>query len=164
MSMPLPIAVFRFHYHFEGLSLFWTNCAKHGLGLGDLIRLMCEEPAKLCGFNEQKGKLAKGYDADLCIWDPSDVFTVTPDMIHFRNKANTKKNSKVIKTKVPIYFVSCFRPIRIWTNSWRVLCMQQSCEDNSLINVQLKKHSILLAIYWNQNQNIFKTKSIRWEE
>lgn len=72
----------------KGLSLFWTNCIKHGLGINDMIRLMCEEPAKLCRFNNFKGKLCKGYDADLCIWDPSAEFTVTSDIIHFRNKAN----------------------------------------------------------------------------
>lgn len=54
----------------------------------DMIRLMCEEPAKLCKFEDRKGKLVKGYQADLCIWDPSAEFTVTSDMIHFRNKAN----------------------------------------------------------------------------
>lgn len=53
-----------------------------------MVRLMCEEPAKLCKFDSRKGKLAKGYDADLCIWDPSAEFTVTPDIIHFRNVAN----------------------------------------------------------------------------
>lgn len=79
----------------EGLPLFWTNCEKHGLGLRDLIRLMCEEPVKLCGFDDQKGKLAKGYDCDLCVWDPSDVFTVTPDIIHFRNKANPYMNKQL---------------------------------------------------------------------
>lgn len=54
----------------------------------DLVRLMCLEPAKLCGFNNKKGKLAKGYDADLCIWDPDTEFQVTSDIIHFKNKAN----------------------------------------------------------------------------
>lgn len=53
-----------------------------------MIRLMCEQPAKLCRFDYCKGKLRKGYDADLCIWDPSAEFTVTPNIIHFRNKAN----------------------------------------------------------------------------
>lgn len=86
---------FFFHCHSIGLSLFWTNCEAHGLRLNDMIRLMCEQPAKLCGFNEQKGKLAKGYDADLCIWDPLDEFTVTPDIIHFRNKANPYMNKKL---------------------------------------------------------------------
>lgn len=54
----------------------------------DMIRLMCEEPAKLCGYQHKKGKLAKGYDADLCIWDPNAEFTVASDIIHFKNKAN----------------------------------------------------------------------------
>lgn len=49
---------------------------------------MCEEPAKLCGYQNKKGKFIKGFDADLCIWDPSAEFTVTADMIHFKNKAN----------------------------------------------------------------------------
>ncbi|XP_031639294.1 probable allantoinase 1 isoform X3 [Contarinia nasturtii] len=71
-----------------GLSLFWTNCQTFGLNINDLLRLMCEEPAKLCKFNDRKGKLAKGYDADLCIWNPEAEFTVTPDIIHFRNKSN----------------------------------------------------------------------------
>lgn len=53
-----------------------------------MIRLMCIEPAKLCRFDDRKGKLAKGFDADFCIWDPSAEFTVTSDIIHFRNKAN----------------------------------------------------------------------------
>lgn len=73
---------------FLGLSLFWTNCEKYGLNINDMVRLMCERPAELCKFNDRKGKLDKGYDADLCIWDPSAEFTVTPDIIHFRNKAN----------------------------------------------------------------------------
>lgn len=89
---------------FSGLSLFWTNCAAHGLDINDMIRLMCEEPAKLCRFDHRKGKLAKGFDADLCIWDPSAEFTVTSEMIHFRNKANpymgTKLKGQVMATVV----------------------------------------------------------------
>lgn len=79
----------------KGLSLFWTNCEKHGLSINDLIRLMSVEPAKLCKFDGQKGRLAKGYDADLCIWDPSVEFTVSPDIIHFRNKANPYMNQQL---------------------------------------------------------------------
>lgn len=80
--------IFLFQNDSTGLSLFWTNCEKHGLDINDMIRLMCEEPAKLCNFQDRKGKLATGYDADFCIWDPSAEFTVTPESIHFRNKAN----------------------------------------------------------------------------
>lgn len=53
-----------------------------------MVRLMCQEPAKMCKFDHRKGKIAIGYDADFCVWDPTDDFTVTEEMIHFRNKAN----------------------------------------------------------------------------
>lgn len=53
-----------------------------------MVKLMCLEPANLCGFDKFKGKLAKGYDADFCIWNPEEEFTVTTGMIEFRNKAN----------------------------------------------------------------------------
>lgn len=64
-----------------------------------MIRLMCEEPAKLCGFQHKKGKLAKGYDADLCIWDPTAEFKVTLDIIHFKNKASPYLD-KILKGRV----------------------------------------------------------------
>lgn len=60
-----------------------------------MIRLMCEEPAKLCRIDDRKGKLAKGYDADFCVWDPADKFTVTLDVIHFRNKSNPYMGKKL---------------------------------------------------------------------
>lgn len=56
--------------------------------MADMIRLMCEAPAKLCGFNDRKGKIAVGFDADFCVWNPDEEFDVTPDIIHFRNKTN----------------------------------------------------------------------------
>lgn len=60
-----------------------------------MIRLMCEEPAKLCGYENRKGKLEKGFDGDLCIWDPNTEFTITSDIIHFRNKANPYMGNKL---------------------------------------------------------------------
>lgn len=52
-----------------------------------MINLMCTQPAKLCGLDQYKGKIAKGYHADFCIWDPEDSFSVTDDIIHFQHKA-----------------------------------------------------------------------------
>lgn len=40
-----------------GLPLFWTNCLQHGLQMKDVYRLMCANPAKLCGLDNQKGKI-----------------------------------------------------------------------------------------------------------
>lgn len=68
--------------------MFYTNCLKRGLGIIEMYRFMCQEPAKLCGFDDRKGRIAKGFDADFCVWDPKSDFVVTPESVHFRNKAN----------------------------------------------------------------------------
>ncbi len=69
-----------------GLPVMWTNLKARGLGLADLTRLMSLQPAKLAGLDDQKGKLATGYDADLIIWDPEAEFKVIPDIIQHRHK------------------------------------------------------------------------------
>lgn len=71
-----------------GLSLFWTNCEKYGFELKDVARLLSKNQAKLCGFSKVKGRIAVGYDADFCIFNPDEVFDVSPDIIQFKNKAN----------------------------------------------------------------------------
>ncbi|XP_059622411.1 allantoinase isoform X2 [Phlebotomus argentipes] len=82
-----------------GLSLFWTHCESQGLTLVDLQRLLCQEPAKLLGIDGFKGRIAVGYDADFCVWDPEGTFTITSDIIHFQNKANPYMG-KVVRGKV----------------------------------------------------------------
>lgn len=83
------------YLHMTGLSLFWTNCRKYGLGMHDMMRLMCTEPARLCHICNQKGYIEVGYMADLCVWDPDEEFTVEPDMIHFRHKQNPYMGQKL---------------------------------------------------------------------
>lgn len=78
-----------------GLSLFWTNCQKYGLEVKDVVRLMCTAPGELCGLLGQKGRIAVGYDADFCVWDPEAEFTVTTDIIQFQNKANPYMGKKL---------------------------------------------------------------------
>lgn len=71
-----------------GLSLFWTEAVKFNLGLNDMLRLMCQNPAKLIGLHNRKGKLEIGFDADFVVWDPDESLTITDDIILFQNKAN----------------------------------------------------------------------------
>lgn len=70
-----------------GLSLFWTNCQSHGFSIEDVVRLLCKEPAKLCGFDKIKSRIAVGYDADFCVFNPDETFQVSQEIIQFKNKA-----------------------------------------------------------------------------
>ncbi|MBC7946469.1 MAG: allantoinase AllB [Chitinophagaceae bacterium] len=68
------------------LPVLWTAAQRHGCGIGDVARWLCEHPARLPGLESTKGKIAKGYDADLVVWSPENSFVVTKYMIHHRHK------------------------------------------------------------------------------
>ncbi|XP_011178897.1 allantoinase [Zeugodacus cucurbitae] len=70
-----------------GLSVVWTHCQTQGLGMEHIYRLMCQNPAVLCGLSSFKSKIEEGYDADFCIWDPEEEFSVSADMLFSTNKA-----------------------------------------------------------------------------
>ncbi|KAH8397439.1 hypothetical protein KR222_004064, partial [Zaprionus bogoriensis] len=59
------------------------------LSLADVHRLMCWQPAQLCGLASFKGRIAEGYDADFCIWNPEEEFSVAPEELHAANKSAT---------------------------------------------------------------------------
>ena len=50
-----------------------------GLGMSnaDALRTVTENPAAACGLSERKGRLAKGYDADLVAFDGHPLFDIT---------------------------------------------------------------------------------------
>ena len=62
-----------------GLSIFWSNACSRGFTLHDVVRVLCEEPAKLSRLNHRKGKIALGMEADLVLWDPDECFVVRKD-------------------------------------------------------------------------------------
>ncbi len=67
-----------------GLPVVWTEARRRGLGRPDVVRWMCEAPAELVGLT-QKGRLALGCDADLCVLAPDESFTVDPAELRHRN-------------------------------------------------------------------------------
>lgn len=68
------------------LPIFWTNCQKNNMTLHDVNRFLSYHPAKLCGLEKNKGRIQVGYDADFCVWDPDEEWTVTKDETLFKNK------------------------------------------------------------------------------
>jgi allantoinase len=67
------------------LPVLWTATQKQGANITNMAHWLCEMPAQLPGLN-RKGKIEKGFDADIVAWDPEARFTVTKDMIQHRHK------------------------------------------------------------------------------
>lgn len=67
------------------LPVLWTAARKRDIPVEKMAEWLCEKPAQLAGLSK-KGKIAKGYDADIVIWNPEKAFTVTPEIIHHRHK------------------------------------------------------------------------------
>jgi allantoinase len=68
------------------LPVLWTAARKRGFTISDIVKWLCEEPAVLAGMSTSKGKIAKGYDADLVVFDEEKSFLVTEDIIRHRHK------------------------------------------------------------------------------
>jgi allantoinase len=69
-----------------GLSALWTMARERGFGLEQVFAWNATAPAKLAGVSQRKGRIAKGFDADLVIWDDAAQFTVDASLVHHRHK------------------------------------------------------------------------------
>jgi allantoinase len=68
------------------LPVLWTAAKKRQASLQAICQWLCEKPVQLTGQQNNKGKIAKGYDADLVVWNPEKKFTVTEQMLHHKHK------------------------------------------------------------------------------
>ena len=64
------------------LSVVWTEARNRKLPLEQVLRRMCEGPARFAGLDRVKGRLAPGYQADFALFDPDDTFEVMPSSLH----------------------------------------------------------------------------------
>ena len=70
-----------------GLSAIWGEARARGADLTRMARWMSEGPARFVGLSK-KGRLQRGLDADLLVWDPDASFQVTPERLFFRHKVS----------------------------------------------------------------------------
>ncbi len=77
------------------LPVLWTAARKHGCSLNDIAKWLCGNPSILPGLQKAKGKIQKGYDADLLVWDPEKKFVVKEEMIHHRHKNTPYLNEEL---------------------------------------------------------------------
>lgn len=68
------------------LPVMWTAMRLRGLKIDRIGEWMAAAPARLAGLAGRKGVLAAGADADIAVFDPDAVWTVTADDLHFRHK------------------------------------------------------------------------------
>ena len=74
------------------LPVLWSAARQRDCGLNDVAKWLCENPAKLIGKQNSKGKIAKGFDADLIVWDGEKEFTVEEPMISHKHKVTPYLN------------------------------------------------------------------------
>jgi allantoinase len=77
------------------LSLLVSEGKKRDLKLEKLIPLLTEKPAKFLGLELQKGRLQEGFDADITVWDDTETFTITEEIIQHKHKATPYLNETV---------------------------------------------------------------------
>jgi allantoinase len=77
------------------LPVLWTAARKHGCSISDMARWLSENSSRLPGMQNVKGKIEKGFHADLVIWDPEKKVTVTEDIILHKHKITPYLNEEL---------------------------------------------------------------------
>jgi allantoinase len=77
------------------LPVLYSEGKKRGLSQERLIPLLTENPAQFLGLEDRKGKLQKGFDADITIWDDSQKITIIEKIINHKHKATPYLNEKL---------------------------------------------------------------------
>ncbi|MDQ2750280.1 MAG: allantoinase AllB [Actinomycetota bacterium] len=67
-----------------GLPAVWTEAAARGISLVDIVGWMASAPAALTGLSD-RGAIAPGQQADLCVFAPDERFVVDPARLRHRN-------------------------------------------------------------------------------
>jgi dihydropyrimidinase len=62
--------------------LYTTATATGRIGVEEIVRLTSTMPARIFGLYPRKGSVAVGSDADLVLFDPDAVWTITPQALH----------------------------------------------------------------------------------
>jgi allantoinase len=73
----------------------WTKMKEKNIVVEKLLKWFCENPAQLCGLHSSKGKIKKGFDADIVVWNPNEKFIVEEKNIQHRHKITPYLNAEL---------------------------------------------------------------------
>ncbi len=68
------------------LSAVWKASRSRNVTLKEFCKWMCENPAHFLKLGSSKGKIKKGYDADIVIWNPENEISIDKNNIYHRHK------------------------------------------------------------------------------
>jgi allantoinase len=68
------------------LSIVWRGLRTHMVTFTRMAEWLSANSARLVGLETRKGRLAPGFDADLCVWDHEEEWTVRGEDLHHRHK------------------------------------------------------------------------------
>ena len=68
------------------LPVLWTEASKRGFSPERILELLSSNVSSFLHLEKRKGKITKGFDADLFAWNPEGKFEVTPESIFHRHK------------------------------------------------------------------------------
>ena len=81
------------------LPVIWTLAKQRGHSLEQVSKWLSGRPAQFLDLDHRKGKIAKGYDADIVVFEPESTTVVTPEIIQHRHKL-TPYLDQVLEGKV----------------------------------------------------------------
>ncbi|HEY1089181.1 MAG TPA: allantoinase AllB, partial [Archangium sp.] len=86
-----------------GLAVTWSGARARGYSIEQIVKWMCEAPAKLAGFDHKKGRLQAGFDADLVVFEPEASFNVDLQKIQHKNKVTPYADAGLTGVVVSTY-------------------------------------------------------------
>lgn len=116
------------------LPVLWTAAKKRNCSITDVAKWLCQNPAKLIGRHASKGQIAKGYEADIIIWDDEASFIVTEDIIQHKHKITPYLHAELLGVVEQTYLAG----EKVFDNA---------CPDNSFGGkfLHLNKGKIILS-------------------